>query len=237
LVRAGLSPEESRAVLENTRDAWQALAAALPSAARALIEYRSRAETAMSPAAGDVYYGSSDQLIVQADAAMRAFARRYGELCDVAAAKASEKAEVAASIRRARLSLARPDVYEPSECATGPLESALAINELSAEQRARLEALKAEYDAAYESLSEKIACGPTGTDTNGRGTMEATQQLVEFEQRLRLQRNERTEKARSEARRILGDELASRVRGLESAKVEPLRTRMAQPFGPAAEDD
>jgi hypothetical protein len=237
LVRAGLSPEESRAFLENTRDAWQALAAALPSAARALIEYRSRAETAMSPAADDVYYGSSDQLIVQADAAMRAFARRYGELCDVAAAKASEKAEVAASIRRARLSLARPDVYEPSECATGPLESALAINELSAEQRARLEALMAEYAAAYESLSEKIASGPTGTDTNGHGTMEATQQLVEFEQRLRLQRSERTEKARSEARRILGDELASRVRGLESAKAEPLRTRMAQPFGPAAEDD
>ena len=105
------------------------------------------------------------------------------------------------------------------------------------EQRARLEALKAEYDAVYEMLSERIAGGAAESDPNDGEAWRAMQERVEAEQKLLFQRNERTEKARSEARRILGDELAARVRGLVPDEADPAKTRQANRFDPFAEDD
>jgi hypothetical protein len=63
------------------------------------------------------------------------------------------------------------------------------------------------------------------------------QERMEAEEKLRFQRNERTEKARSEARRILGDELASRVRGLVPDDVDAAASRQMNRFDPFAGDD
>jgi hypothetical protein len=63
--------------------------------------------------------------------------------------------------------------------------------------------------------------------------------IAAFEGKLLLQRTEVTQKARSDARRILGDELAARVRGLGPADADadaaPNPTQM--PFGGIRDDD
>jgi hypothetical protein len=105
-----------------------------------------------------------------------------------------------------------------------------AAAQLGEQQRARLEALKAEYDAVYEMLSEKIAGSAEQADPNDGEAWRAMQERVEAEQKLLFQRNERTEKARSEARRILGDELAARVRGLVPDEADPAKSRQANRF-------
>jgi hypothetical protein len=61
--------------------------------------------------------------------------------------------------------------------------------------------------------------------------------IAAFEGKLLLQRTEVTQKARSDARRILGDELAARVRGLVPDEADPAKTRQANRFDPFAEDD
>jgi hypothetical protein len=74
-------------------------------------------------------------------------------------------------------------------------------------------------------------------DPNDGEAWRAMQERVEAEQKLLFQRNERTEKARSEARRILGDELASRVRGLVPDDADPAKSRQANRFDFFGGDD
>ena len=115
----------------------------------------------------------------------------------------------------------RPRVYAASECASSQLESALRLEGITDDQSLRLEVLKAEYDAVYEMLSEKLATG-VGPDAEiGEQSREEMLDVVErfhTYRGLSLQRRECTERARSAARRILGDELASRVQGLAPRK-------------------
>jgi hypothetical protein len=63
------------------------------------------------------------------------------------------------------------------------------------------------------------------------------QERAEAVEKIRFQRNERTEKARSEARRILGEELASRVRGLVPDEADGPAAPSVTGFTPFAEDD
>ena len=237
LSRANLPPEAARAFIENSRDGWKAFLDSLATDVQAVLVRSERQQKAMQDSQVNQDW-QGFQKVVSANAAEAAvFMRRYSELCDSAAAKTSERPEVVAAIKRARLAVARPDVYNAADCATQQLESALKLDGVGDEQRARLEALKAEYDAVYEMLSEKIAGGAAESDPNDGEAWRAMQERVEAEQKLLFQRNERTEKARSEARRILGDELAARVRGLVPDEADPAKTRQASRFDPFAEDD
>jgi hypothetical protein len=237
LARASLSPEASRAFLEGSRDAWKAFAQSFPADVRGVVERSDRQQMAMQDAGTSRDFSEFQRIMTENTAAARDFIRRYGELCDAAASKAGGGAEAATAIRRARLALSRPDVYKSSDCATRQLAAALALDGVSDDQRARLEALKAEYDAVYEMLSEKIAVGSEEVDPADGEAWRAMQERMEAEEKLRFQRNERTEKARSEARRILGDELASRVRGLVPDEADPSAGRRAAGFNPFLEDE
>lgn len=234
LSRANLSPETARAFIEGSRDGWIAFADTIAADVRSVLDRGERQQKAMEAAQKEGGWQAFQQVMATNAAEAAAFARRYNELCDAAAAKASDRAEVAASIKRARLALARPDVYKASDCATRQLDAALALDGVSDDQRARLEALKAEYDAVYEMLSEKIA-SESAVDPNDGEAWREMQARAEAEQKLFFQRNERTEKARSEARRILGDELASRVRGLVPDEADGA-ARQRNRFDPFAED-
>jgi len=235
LSRANLPPETARAFIEGSRDGWIAFADTIAADVRSVLDRGERQQKAMEAAQKDGGWQAFQQVMAKNAAEAAAFARRYNELCDAAAAKASDRAEVAAAIKRARLALARPDVYKASDCATRQLDAALALDGVSDDQRARLEALKAEYDAVYEMLSEKIA-SESAVDPNDGEAWREMQARAEAEQKLFFQRNERTEKARSEARRILGDELASRVRGLVPDEADGT-ARQRNRFDPFAEDD
>jgi hypothetical protein len=76
------------------------------------------------------------------------------------------------------------------------------------------------------------------TDSDG---FRRAQQAAEEVEKLRFQRSERTAKARSEARRILGDELAAEIRGLVPNDSEPTaqarRPVAGMMFQSAADDD
>jgi hypothetical protein len=63
------------------------------------------------------------------------------------------------------------------------------------------------------------------------------QERLEARQRLRFQRDEHTEKARADMRRILGDELASRVRGLVRDEYAPPKATAMQGFDPFLPED
>jgi len=235
--RANLPPEAARAFIENSRDGWKAFADSLATDVQAVLARGERQQKAMQDSQVNQDW-EGFQKVVSANAAEAAvFMRRYSELCDSAAAKTSERPEVVAAIKRARLAVARPDVYNAADCATQQLESALKLDGVGDAQRARLEALKAEYDAVYEMLSEKIAGSAEQADPNDGEAWRAMQERVEAEQKLLFQRNERTEKARSEARRILGDDLAARVRGLVPDETEPTKKGAAGGFNPFEEDE
>jgi hypothetical protein len=237
LARAKLSPEDARAFLEKSGAEWAAFADSLDEAIRASLDRDEVLQRAMQEAQSGQDWQSYQKVMAASAAASREFYGRYAALIEAAAAKASSRPEVATAIKRARLALERPDVYKRSESAIPQLERAIALDGISEDQRARLEALQAEYEAVYEMLSEKIATGGEQADPNDSEAWRAMQERMEAEEKLRFQRNERTEKARSEARRILGDELASRVRGLVPDDVDAAASRQTNRFDPFAGDD
>ena len=237
LTRADLPPDAARAYLESSSAEWKAFADGLPADILGVIERADRLQLAV-PRANASDWESYQRVMRDNTAANEAFHRRLASVADAAAARASDRPEIASALKRARLALARPDVYKASESATPQLTAALALDGLRDDQRARLDALKAEYDAVYEMLSERIATGDESAATAADGeAWRAMQERMEAEQKLFFQRNERTEKARSEARRILGDELAARVRGLVPDEADAAKPRQANRFDPFAEED
>jgi hypothetical protein len=240
LARADVSPEAARAFIDGSRDAWVALAEKLPAGVRSMVEASNRLQLAATPQAAGEFYYAEESLPARESASavlMHRVARKYGALCDDAATNASESAEVSAALRRAYLSLARPDLYNPSDSANAALDAALVLEGITAEQLARLEALKAEYEAVFDSLSERIVIGPANLDLAERGSQQGMEAIAAFEGKLLLQRTEVTQKARSDARRILGDELAARVRGLGPADADAASNPTQMPFGGIRDDD
>lgn len=237
LARADLPPEAARAFLEQSREAWKNFADGLPGEVNAVLERSERQQQALQVAQEKQEWESFQKTMAANSAAAAAFSRAYAALCDEAAAKMADRPELAAAIKRARLSATRPDVYKAADCATAQLEAALKLDGTSADQRARLEALKAEYDAVYEMLSAKIAGGDAEESSDSKESWRVMQERAEAEQKLLFQRNERTEKARSEARRILGDELAARVRGLVPSESDPAKSRRTNRFDFFGEDE
>jgi len=235
ILRAKIPADAARALLAGSKAEWKALADELPALAIAELD-RSMRSTAMQ-SGGSFDSEAFRKAIAEGARASRELSRRFATAYDGAAEKATSDAETRAAIRRARLAVARPDVYEAADSASAQLDSALRLDGVSGDQRARLEALRAEYDAVYEMLSEKLASGGADDNLTDEDGFRAMQERMETEQKLRFQRTERTDKARSEARRILGDELAARVRGLVPDETEPTKKGAAGGFNPFEEDE
>lgn len=144
------------------------------------------------------------------------------------------------ALRDATRQIRHPDLYRPSESAAAQLAQAVALAGVDESQLARLEALKAEYDSVFESLTQRMIEADEQIAAIAPDRFEETVTLREALEKLRFQRNERTEKARSEAHRILGDALASGIRGLVPNEDDQLlapKRREPQPLGTTSGDD
>jgi hypothetical protein len=236
LERADVTPDVARRFFEGSREEWKAFADRLQEEAREGLDRTRRQQAAMRLAQQDASWEAYQRIVAANDAAAKAYFRAYDELCDQAAAKVGG-GETGDQIKRARLALAWPEVYASVDSAIFQLDSALALEGLADAQRDRLEALMAEYEAVYHALSEKIASGAGEFDSYDPEAWRAMQERLEARQRLRFQRDEHTEKARADMRRILGDELASRVRGLVRDEYAPPKATAMQGFDPFLPED
>ena len=146
----------------------------------------------------------------------------------------------ARALRTAAIQLRYPDLHRPSESAATQLAQALGVDGLDDAQLAQLEALKAEYDSVFESLTARMIEASERIANATPERFEESIALRENLEKLRFQRSERTEKARSEARRVLGGALASRVRGLVPSEDDELlapKWRGPDPFRTTVGDD
>jgi len=234
-------------VFRKSAQAWGALVAELPALFEKEIE-RQREFDALSRTwssgehdieearrAGERY----GEVMRESTRAGAEFVLRINATLDAAVAAATESDAVRAQLRRTRLELAHPAIYRRSDDASHQIEAARRVPDLASAERERLEALAAEYAVAHAALSEELVALALARPAPGTGesVWREYQRIAEEVGNTRFQRNERTEKARAEVRRILGDERASRIRGLVPDEEAAARARRERGFDPFAEDD
>ena len=139
-----------------------------------------------------------------------------------------------AEFRRIERQLAHPEVYDLARSAERQLDAALALGGLDEDLRARIDALRAEYIAVYDTLSARMVelasvqydySDPTGFDAYAKRLQEC--------ERLDFDRGERTSKALGELRRLLGADRAARVPGL----AEEVREEGRSPWDMMSDED
>ncbi len=244
VARAGLAPETARTLFAESIDAWRALVASVAERTTARRNAQGEIERLQDAAVAPGADGAAiAEKTGRAWSALTALAKADGQVMratlDEAAAKLDDAS--AAKLRLAARQLAYPELHRPADSASELLARALAVKGASDDQTARLEALKAEYDAVFESLTVRmIAERERASETGDAGWQEEMRRSEAIE-KIRFQRDERTAKARSEARRILGDALASTVRGLVPDEDEALLAdntgEMFTPFARMGRDD
>jgi hypothetical protein len=215
--RARLEPDAARTFFDGSIDTWQKLLAELPARTRARAEARREVERIQSAMMGA---GAGDPALVEQSS--RAWARTIQLAREDAARVRAAFAEAlsgvdeatAARLRAAERALAYPSFHQPSDSASDLLARAISAKGATDDQVARLEALKAEYDAVFESITARMIEESTRVTSFGDAGFQEMMRQREGIEKLRFQRDERTAKARSEARRVLGDAIASSVRGL-----------------------
>lgn len=108
-----------------------------------------------------------------------------------------------------------PDYVEAGDSAERQLDEAASIDDLSDDERARIDAMRAEYLAVFDGLTSRMIDAARKWDEKALADEAVSEDtLLEEIERLRLDRKERTDKVRGELRRLLGPERAARVRGL-----------------------
>jgi hypothetical protein len=123
---------------------------------------------------------------------------------------------VAAGLKQARLRGMYPTIYRLSDSALSQLAAAERLPGLTEDERARIDALAAEYSAMYEKLSGEMMM-PANPGFSGAGDEEQWKEYQlrsEAVEKARFARTERTEKTLGELRRILGAERAAEIPGL-----------------------
>ena len=222
LAEAGLPAGVARRIVAARADAWRALVDELPAlfaereGRRARIVEAERAFGSGEPAA--VERGSRDYVRLQREieAADAALAARLASLLDDAAAEVLVDEDDRRRVRIARLRTSFPGVYRASDSLERELDRACALPGLSDEQVARLELLRSDYGAMYETLSAAMVV-PAFEAIPGDGGEDAWREFAERRARaadLRARRDEETERARLRAVRILGAARAAEVAGL-----------------------
>ena len=225
LVLARATTEEVSAMLAATPEAWRDAVARLQEALR-----RQGALMAEESELQDTDWGMVDEatrtrlgqrMAVVAKERVElsaATVRTLAECFDGALAVAITSPERAAEFRRARRQVTHAEIYVLAQSAERQLAAAAALPDLDEETRARLEALQAEYLAVYDTMSERMVALST-MNSDGAGApidwTEYSKRMQEYE-RIDFDRKERTEKALSELRRLLGSARAARIPGLGS---------------------
>lgn len=232
-------------VFRKSAEAWGALLAELPALLDKEIERQREFDALSRTWSADAYDMESARRAGERYAALTREGTRAGaELAvrinatlDAAVAAATESDAIRAQLRRTRLELANPGIYRRSDNASHQIEAALRVPDLDPAALTRLEALAADYAAAHAALSERLAALALPAPGTGESDWREYQRVAEEAANARFQRNERTEKARAEVRRILGDERASRIRGLVPDEDAAARARRERGFDPFADDD
>jgi len=244
VARAGLAPEAARTLFAGSIDAWRALVASVAERTNARRNAQGEIDRLQDAAGAPGADGAAiAEKTGRAWAALTALAKADGQAMratlDEAAAKLDDAS--AAKLRLAARQLAYPELHRPADSASELLARALAVKGASDDQTARLEALKAEYDAVFESLTVRMIAERERASDAGDAGWQEEMRRSEAVEKIRFQRDERTAKARSEARRILGDALASTVRGLVPDEDEALLAdtsgEIFTPFARMGRDD
>jgi hypothetical protein len=219
---ASVDPAVARAVLDGAKAELGAIAKALPARVRERMElnrktrqveqvFSTRDQEAVQRASRE--YG---ELMLKAQGDDRAFGESIMKAyLDAFEAHAGD-ADTVSAVRRELLRGAYPDIYKRTETAQPQLDAAARLPALSEDQRARIAALSAEYEAVYDKLSSEMA-QPSGMPMTGamdEAGWAEYQKRAEAIEKARFNRKERTEKALSELRRVLGAENAVLVPGL-----------------------
>lgn len=249
LRRAGVSPETASAVFERSAEAWTALCGELEPHARAMAAGRDEVMRLQQDLSADSDFEASDsgtqarrvEAMMAAWSAhqrrSREFGQRLASTFDEACAKAIADEDTLAKLRRAHRELRYPEIYAKSDCASEQLAHAMALPGLDDDQFTRLEVLRAEYEVVFEELSRQMIDANTPLADPGPDAWREQMRIMETTEKLRFQRNERTEKARSEARRILGDDLARRIPGLAPTSSDPAPSTRPTSIWPFDDDE
>lgn len=126
-------------------------------------------------------------------------------------------------LRRAWQRLAYPRVYDAGSSAEGIFVKALALRELSAEQRAAIEVMKSEYNEAVEALAGEFIARPAPARANlGDGpeglNIVAMQTAERERKRLTADREELNQSAVRRLKETLGADLGAKVGDLPVKK-------------------
>ncbi len=245
LAESRLPAGVARRVVAARTDGWKAFIDEMPAlfaareARRARIIEAERAFGSGEPAA--VERGSRDYVRLQREieSADAELAARVAGLLDEGAAEILVDEDDRRRVRIARLRTSYPGVYRASDSLERELDRACALPGLSDEQVARLELLRSDYGAMYETLSAAMVV-PAFEAIPGDGGEDAWRDYAERRARaadVRIRRDEETERARLRAQRILGLERAREVPGLVlGADERRIALRLKGVVDPFAED-
>ncbi|MEY4117273.1 MAG: hypothetical protein RLZZ116_601 [Planctomycetota bacterium] len=221
LALADATPAEVEAILSQSKDQWQSLIATIRPALERIAalderegQLQMKSANNRDVAAVKEYSAQYEALAKERSTVQREFRSQLALVYDAACRKAVTDPDRIDALLRARTRATYPGVYSPEESAESVLTKALALRELDEGVRANVDALRAEYIAVFDKLCEEIVVlQQKATAAGADDWAEYTRQMDAVEN-LRFQRSERTAKALSELRRLLGAELAARIPGL-----------------------
>ncbi|MFM1824296.1 MAG: hypothetical protein RI967_2562 [Planctomycetota bacterium] len=245
LAEARLPAGVARRVVAERADQWREFIEEMPALLATREARRARiVEAERAFGSGDsarVERGSRDyvRLLREIESADAELGARVAALLDEGAAEVLVDEDDRRRVRIARLRTSFPGVYRASDSLERELDRACALPGLSDEQVARLELLRSDYGAMYETLSAAMVV-PAFEAIPGDGGEEAWRDFAERRARaadLRARRDEETERARLRAQRILGLARAGEVPGLApDADERRIALRRKGVIDPFAED-
>jgi len=132
-------------------------------------------------------------------------------------------AATAESLRRAYNRRAFPDVYHDPRSILPRLRLALSLDDLTPDQRQRLQELTAGYNAAYDAFCEQlVAHARESSDTElaepGAFDFHGIQNRSHDTRQIRFDRNELTDRTRSNLRAILNPDQIQQIGGLNEPR-------------------
>ncbi len=222
LTSAKLDATTSAAIMEAGRAEFTTLASELPAMLNARLDMGQKtleAEVGFSGVDSTrVQAASADyaRLVQEASKLNADLGKRVGTIFDAACVAAVSDPDMLSAAKRARMRSMYPSIYRVSDSAERQLNSAARFTELTDDQRGQIEALRAEYNAVYEKLSEQMVM-PDFDAFPGDGSADAFQAYAKRQaevETFRFQRKELTEKSLNQLRRTLGPTLSAKVVGL-----------------------
>lgn len=218
---ARATPDEARAVIAGSKAEWLALATEIRPALLSLASIDGQLNTLQSQMvpgdreAGKRFTERYSALVSERGKSLAAVRAKLLGVFDAAYRKAIEDPDRREAFARARTRAVFPQLYGSEHSAEAALTDAMALRDLNEELRARIEALRAEYLAVFDKLTDQIveiASTVAASDDEGFAEYNRKMQMADA---LRFQRDERTSKALGELRRLLGPALAARIPALK----------------------